>query len=219
MQNSTLILLTGCLTEKGIECIEHRSRLIQLILETKNQFSSAVKVQEAFLHPEDLVTYPLKNINSLFTLPLSQLAMSIKERKGVITSKIGSRSKMIKITELLFFEPYSCLDPEIIGKLFDQAQSEGEISDDFLRNKVATCAHKSIHHFKDILILPEQESELHGELKLCADQYSSDPIHKCFLVFKTWKRFTASPTYNSLRTALNRYSVFGGRNPLVSMVY
>ena len=218
-QNSTLILLTGCLTEKGIECIEHRSRLIQLILETKNQFSSAVKVQEAFLHPEDLVTYPLKNINSLFTLPLSQLAMSIKERKEVITSKIGSRSKMIKITELLFFEPYSCLDPEIIDKLFDQAQSESEISDDFLRNKVAICAHKSIHHFKDILILPEQESELHGELELCADQYSTDPIHKCFLVFKTWKRFTASPTYSGLRTALNRYSVFGGRNPLVSMVY
>ena len=216
-QSSALILLTGCINEKEMECTEQRSKLIQLILETKSQFSSAVEVQEAFLHPEELVTYPLKDINSLFTLFLSQLATLIKEKKGVITNKINSRSKMIEINELLFFEPYSCLASEIIVKLFDETQSENEISDDFLRNKVATCAHKSFQRFKDILILPEQESELHGELELCADQYSSDPIHRCFLVFKTWKKFTASPTHSGLRATLNQYSVFGGRDPLVSI--
>ena len=214
-QNSSLILLTGCLRMKGIECIEQRSKLIKLILETKNQFSRAVEVQESFLHPEELATYPLKHINSLFTLSLSQLASSIKERKGVITSKIGSRSKMIEINELLLFEPYSCLVPEIIVELFDEAKSEDEISDNIFRNKVATYAHKSMCHFKDILILPEQESELHGELEQYADQYSSDPIHRCFLIFKTWKKFARSPTYGGLRAALDQYSVFAGRNPLV----
>ena len=38
----------------------------------------------------------------------------------------------------------------------------------------------------------------------------------CKLVFQVWKENTQSPTYGALRSALDKYSVFCGRNPLVS---
>ena len=37
-------------------------------------------------------------------------------------------------------------------------------------------------------------------------------------VFQMWKESTRNPTYGSLRSALDEYSVFCGRNPLVSVL-
>ena len=42
------------------------------------------------------------------------------------------------------------------------------------------------------------------------------PEYQCKLVFQVWKENTQSPTYEALRSALDKYSVFCGRNPLVS---
>ena len=42
------------------------------------------------------------------------------------------------------------------------------------------------------------------------------PEYQCKLVFQVWKESTQSPTYGALRSALDKYSVFCGRNPLVS---
>ena len=42
------------------------------------------------------------------------------------------------------------------------------------------------------------------------------PEYQCKLVFQVWKENTQSPTYGALRSALDKYSVFCGRNPLVS---
>ena len=45
------------------------------------------------------------------------------------------------------------------------------------------------------------------------------PEYQCKLVFQVWKESTQSPTYGALRSALDKYSVFCGRNPLVSCVH
>ena len=69
---------------------------------------------------------------------------------------------------------------------------------------------------KKAVLLPEQESELVGAIEQCQDQYCKDPIHRCFLVFKTWKKSTSNPTFYGFRATLDKYSVFCGRSPLVS---
>ena len=43
------------------------------------------------------------------------------------------------------------------------------------------------------------------------------PEYQCKLVFQVWKESTPSPTYGVLRSALDKYSVFNGRNLLVSV--
>ena len=51
-------------------------------------------------------------------------------------------------------------------------------------------------------------------IKLQRDQ----PDYQCKQVFQVWKESTRTPTYRSLRSALDKYSVFCGRNPLVSVL-
>ena len=42
--------------------------------------------------------------------------------------------------------------------------------------------------------------------------------YQCQQVFRVWKENTQTPTYRALRSALDKYSVFCGRNPLVSVL-
>ena len=67
---------------------------------------------------------------------------------------------------------------------------------------------------KEVLLMPKQESELIGHnIEQCSDQYSSDPV---YLVLRTWKKFAKNPTYKGLREALDKYSIFRGRNSLAA---
>jgi len=41
-----------------------------------------------------------------------------------------------------------------------------------------------------------------------------NPAMKCFRLFLTWKKYDPNSTYQSLRTTLDKYSIFCGRNPV-----
>ena len=139
--------------------------------------------------------------------------MAIKERKEVLTNKIGSNPDMVNIGSLLYFEPYTCLSNEIITKLLNETNQDIEIADDFLR-ECAKVAHPKVSILKSILLQPEQDGEYHTYIKGCVDQYSDESTHKCFFVFKTWQKCTPNPTYRGLREALESFSIFRGRHPL-----
>ena len=125
---------------------------------------------------------------------------------------------MIEISDILYFEPFTCLvdgGDRLISRICGEGGVENEVSDEFLYD-CAKAAYRRMDLIKKAILLPEQESELIGETELCQDQYSKDPIHKCFLIFKIWKKFTPNPNFKGLRETLDKYSVFCGRNPLVS---
>ena len=217
-QNTAVILIVGCLQGREMECTQHRSRLIHNILQIKKQYSDAVECKEAFIHPKELSIYPLKSTNSLFTFSISQLATAILDKKEVISSKLGTDQEMIEISDILYFEPFTCLvdgGDRLISRICGEGGVENEVSDEFLYD-CAKAAYRRMDLIKKAILLPEQESELIGETELCQDQYSKDPIHKCFLIFKIWKKFTPNPNFKGLRETLDKYSVFCGRNPLVS---
>ena len=214
-QNTAVVVVMGCLERCQVRCIQLRSAVIETILSAKEQFSGSVDVEESFLHPDELTVYPLKDVKSLYTFPISALAKAISERGEALTNKIGQRQEMIKIDTLLYFEPYTCLSEGMIANLIKESDTNKEISDNFLR-ECAKVAHPKLTHLKEILLLPEHNSEYVTAVEERRDQFSNDSTHKCFHVFTTWKKFTKTPTYRGLREALDNYSIFRGRNPLVS---
>ena len=214
-QSTAVIMIVGCLKGREVECTRYRSQLIQTILQAKKQFSRAVEMREALIHPNELKTYPLTNIKSLITFSIHRLAKVVAERKEVITSKVDTKQEMIEIDCLLHFEPFACLTFELITALFDKANANLEIPESFLHD-CSRVSYSKTKQFKKMLVPSELESEYVGKIKQCHDQYSKDPMYQCLQVFITWKKITKSPTYGGLRELLDKHSIFCGRNPLVS---
>ena len=173
-------------------------------------------MEEALMHPDELRNYPLNNVKSLYTFPLSTLASAIVEKGKALTNKIGPNQRKIAIASLLYFEPYTCFSDELITRLTEAQTEDHEVSEDFLRD-CAKVAHPKTVQLKEILLLPEHDSEYVTAVDECHDQFSNNPTHKCFHVFNTWKKYTKNSTYKELREALDKYSIFRGRNPLVSV--
>ena len=215
-QSTAVVMIIGCLEGSEIKCIQLRSAVIQTILSTKHKFCKATEAKESLLHPDELTKYPLNKVKSLYTFPLSTLARAIQERGKALTNKIGPDQRKIAIEQLLHFEPCTCFTDVIIKKLIEEGNKDEEVSDAFLRD-CAKVAHPNLAKLKEILLIPQHDSEYVTAVKEVPDQYSDDPTHKCFHVFKTWTKFADNQTYNGLKEALDKYSIFCGRNPLVSM--
>ena len=147
---------------------------------------------------------------------MSTLKRAIQENKDTLTNKIRSRQEMIKINSLLYFEPYACLSTEMIVNLVQERENDDEIPDSVLYD-CASIVHPNLAHLKETLLLPQHNTEYVLAADGPGDQYSNDPAQKCFHVFKTWKKFTENLTYKGLRETLDKYSVFRGRSPLVSV--
>ena len=94
------------------------------------------------------------------------------------------------------------------------ADNDEEVSDIFLRD-YARVVHPHMDKLKAILLLPKHDCEYNTAVKEVHDQYSDDSTHKYFHIFRTWSKYR---TYNDLKEALDKYSIFCGRNPLVSML-
>ena len=67
------------------------------------------------MHPDELTKYPLNEVKSLYTFPLSSLARAIKERGRALTNKIGPDQRKMKVEQFLHFEPYTCFTDVVIN--------------------------------------------------------------------------------------------------------
>ena len=169
-QNTAVTVVIGCLKERELACTRLRSEVIRTILEVKNRFCGAVELRESLINPAELSSYPLKSPKILPSFTITELATAIAEDKPVVTNKQGHEPTMLKISELFYFEPYTCFDSVCLAEIFKDENSD-KIDPSML------YTHSNI---------------------IC--QILSEP----------------SPTYKALRSALDKYSVFCGRNPLVS---
>ena len=214
-QNTAVTVMIGCMEGREIACMRVRSRLIRMILAAKERFCGAVEVRESLIHPAELGSYPLRSPRLLTSFTITELATAIAEGKPAVTHKQGQKQEMLTIENLLHFEPYACLNRAILSRLFCKDNTQKEAPDDFLMD-MAKAGHTSMDDFKTIL--KYNESELQVAIGQLVPPYQSSSIHHCFRLFRTWKVCSGHPanTYNGLREALDEYSVFCGRNPLVS---
>ena len=106
--------------------------------------------------------------------------------------------------------------PTSVQKCYIQeGNSKLVISEAFLEEVSATCYTK-VDQLKQVLSI--NITKLQAALERVPPFQRDQPKYQCKQVFQVWKESTQTPTYRSLRSVLDKYSVFCGRNPLVSVL-
>ena len=206
-QNTAVTLTISCFPGREMDCVKHRNQVIKCIIECKEELSYTVTMKESLIHPSCL-TMPVNDV-SLQLFSLSELVEVLLENESVLVSQPGK--KMIKINQLLYFEPYSCFSGELFRELI--TQSDKPVCKTFL-DKVTKYPHANAHQLKQALGI---DSVKFQAALAKAPPFQRDQLeYQCKLVFQVWKENTQNPTCSTLRSALDKYSVFCGRNPLVS---
>ena len=203
-QHSAYTVTMECLEGQEMECVTHRSQVLKCILDAKDELCPTVKVRES------LIDLTVGEVDSLHMFSLVELAEALAGKKAIVVSQPGQR--VARIDDLLHFEPYACVSLEM---LFSEENSDGVISEAFLDEVSATSCTK-VDQLKCVLSI--NSAKLRAALARAPPFQQDQPKYQCKLVFQMWKESTQSPTYGSLRSALDDYSVFCGRNPLVSVL-
>ena len=214
-QNTAVTVVMGCLEGREVECAGLRSELIRAILATKEKVCATVELRESFIHPAELSSYPLKSSKLLHSFTITELATAIAEDKKVVTLKQGHGQQMLGISELLYFEPYACFNPTLLAEMFKDENSGNEVPD-ISHLDAGKAAHSKMHAL--MKILEHNPSELQIAIDTASQTYQNNPMHHCYLLFRTWALSSPSGTYQALRSSLDKFSVFCGRNPLVSVL-
>ena len=210
-QNTTVSLTISCHTKREMECVEHRSQVIKCILEAKEDLCPAVTMKESLIHPSCLTTPVIGNSLQLFSLP--QLVRALLNNELELVSQSGEVS--VEIDQLLYFEPYTCFSADVLRELVDKSEnSPAKLVSKACLNKVSKTSHKKVNQLKQALGI--DSTKFQAALARAPPFQRDQPEYQCKLVFQVWKESTQSPTYGALRSALDKYSVFCGRNPLVS---
>ena len=200
-------VILRCLRGREVACSRIRSTIIQKVRSAREEFCPKVAISELFIHPTDTVRYPLKPTAKLNLVGYSELAKAIVAAEPGVPDTEG---KQVDLDELLHFEPYSHLGKQTLCKLFDESPQNKELaSDDFLYH-ITDRAYQSKDKFIQLFNSP-QTTLLHERIS----QGSPGPAHELFRVFQLW-RDCSEGSYGCLRKELDRFSVFAGRNPLVS---
>ena len=203
-QHSAYTVTMECLEGQEMECVRHRSQVLKCILDAKDELCPTVKVKES------LIDLTVREVGALHTFSLAELAEALEEKKAIVVSQPGQR--VARIDDLLYFEPYACVSPEI---LFSEENSDGVISEAFL-DELSATSYTKVDQLKCVLSI--NSAKLRAALARASPFQRDQPEYQCKLVFQMWKESTQNPTYGSLRSALDKYSVFCGRNPLVSVL-
>ena len=206
-QNTTVTLKISCLPGREMESVQHRSQVIKCILECKQELCSTVTMKESLIHPSCL-TMPMTG-TSLQLFSLSELVEVLLEDESVLVSQPGK--KMAEINQLLYFESYSCFSGELFRELI--TESDKPVCRTF-PDKVTEHSRVNVHQLKQALGI--DSTKFQAALARAPPFKQDQPEYQHKLVFQVWKESTQSPTYSTLRSTLDKYSVFCGRNPLVS---
>ena len=212
----TVVLSMSCMEDSRIHCVRLRSQLILTILKSKDEFCPRVPTNEFVVevaddsHLQALDERPSYSINNLSSRISTRSANDNPDL--TLINPDGGKGK--RISELLYFEPYALLTPDLITKLFTKETAKQSVSDDFI-----TELAKRMYSFCDALrqvlepsskVLSKKCADIHGSLGEVSKQQLV-----CEHIVETWvEQQQRSATYGNLKRQLNRYSIFCGRNPL-----
>ena len=210
-QTKLVAILMRCPDKAEIECAKLRSSVIEKVLSVQNEFCPAVTpMAECLIHPND-VQYPLPSTQELKLFShkgIAQLVIANPEENEHFVIQ-NSPNSAIDTQKLLSFEPYLGLGEALVQQLFSDKDADKTVSETFL-NKVAERVYQRMLLFQKMLNISENEF---------AECYGQAPVRQCCYLFKLWSQQRDKATYKSLRKEFDRYSIFHGRNPLVSFHY
>ena len=200
--DKTVTVLLRCLKGQEIDCVLLRSAIIQKVLSAKREFCPIVSTSESFILPEDATRYPLKPQSELSLVSCAEIAKAIASGER---ATLDTEGKLRTIEELLHFEPYYNLGVIMLQELFNENSPRVTqvVSHDFL-NRLAKSAHSN------------NVAEILTRILSPHDPPLSDSSREMLRILQQWRSQKVG-TYQTLRRELDNFSVFAGRNPLVSI--
>ena len=205
-QNKEVVVMLRCWSGQEVECAHLRSTIIKMVLGAKKKLCPKVPTKEFLLHPSQVREYPLKSPAEQDLINIREVARAVVEGDR---GAVGSNGRPVDLKELLFVEPYANLKADILQEVF--IGETKVVSDRFLY-----AIAELIYYKKDLFIDMLKPSRAQLEEKIVREA----PGGQCkeFLcVLQCWRG--DSGTYQSLRETLDQFSVFAGRNPLVSFMF
>ena len=131
----TVILIMSSMKGSEIHCVRLRAQLINTILKAKKEFCPRVDVEECIMEVENFKA--LNKCSSQSTkCRLKYLSDRISTRDAsdhqhlVLVNPDGSPGK--RISELLYFEPYTLLTADLIKQMFLEENSDLLLKDTFI---------------------------------------------------------------------------------------
>ena len=206
-EQNRVVVLMRC-REVNSNYLHTRSLLIQKVLAAAREFCSKVSKFESFINPSDTTQYPLKPTSQLALYDMTEVATAVA--KGEL-SVVQDTGETYPLDSLLSFEPYADLGEPILRELFQKASPQcKEVLSQTLVSNIAERIPKKKGMLKALFkpkpaLLAQRMSEA---------GFVSDEL-EVMQMLDIWKNQTEG-TYQCLREKLDQFSVFAGRNPLVS---
>ena len=170
--------------------------------------SKAAKMTELVIHPSD-VHYPFSG-KQVSIYSLTDIANAIAKKETHVVEQQSYDSKtLIPLCDLVIFEPYLGVGPELLNELFHQDNSDKLVSETFL-DHLASCIHPLMSLFEEV-VDPQPAMRYQEEL-----EKKSLPASKCLVLLQWLLRKLKDPTYGNFHKELDKFSIFCGRNPMVS---
>ena len=216
-QNKLVLLLMLCPDGKEMACVQLRSSLISIILVAKEELCPGISTNELLIDPSNLSNYPLLCSSELTLYTMAdQVVKAVREHKQFAVDITGRRK--MKLVDALYFEPYLGMHKRLIDRLFDKDLAIQEVDDNFLHDLAANIYPKLMQQVPIQMALRVFNISDYSLFYSYFEQFPSErdnPVVKCFCLLLTWKNCdTGGSTYQSLRTTLDKYSIFCGRNPV-----
>ena len=200
-------------------CVRLRSSLISKVLETKEELCPGISTTELLIDPSNLSSYPLPSSSELTLYRVAdQVVKAVRECKPFILDTTGR--KKLKLEKALHFEPYHGIQVRCIDRLFDNEVANQEVDDSFLHDLASNIHIKLMEYISMQAALRMFSISNARHFYSYCQQFPTErynPAMRCFCLFLTWKKYDPNSTYQSLRTTLDKYSIFCGRNPLVRL--
>ena len=175
-----------------------RSSLISKILSTAQELCPALIISEHFCHLEH-VQYPIKLCQEMALYSVKSIARVICQKSKVVLCD-KPQFKCISLDELMKFEPLTCF---CIRRLFDDSSGDQVVCTDdleFISRKASSEKFGASYGY----MFRKKEHSLH------TSEIQSENVEE---LLKSWKKLS----YNTLRSLIGKFSIFGNRDPQVNI--
>ena len=187
------------------EILAHRSKVVSKVLETVKDVCPNIVVVESLIDPQEVVSHPLKPSSELTLFSVRDLSAAVISQKEAVKSV----HQALSLKRLLQFEPYAGLDQNTLLCIHSD---KNVIKDEQISNAFVSNFATQISDPNSILMCRRILSQSRAS---SVNIQSVSPRQEVVQALETWRSETEG-TYSCLRETLNKYSVFTGRNPLVS---
>ena len=210
--------MMSCLAGEEMVCVQLRSLLVSKILETKKGLCPGICTTEMLIDPSNLSSYPLPSSSELTFYRIDDQVVKAVHKCEPCAVDITGRRR-IKLVNALYFEPYLGLDRKVLDRLFCTYCEKDEVGENFLHDLAGNFC-PEMEERVPIATLLKVFKVSSSYIQSVYEQFPEERdshVRRCFRVLVAWKdNFdTGGSTYQSLRTTLNKYSIFCGRDPLV----